>query len=295
MKYYLIFIFHFFYLISNSQSYHPLIRSNTYWDELHCDGTQICGFTGGDRYFFEGDTIFNSTKYNILRSYHILSYYGSPFCPPFFVDTTPYNSGIFMREDTISRKVYIYGPCDNNDCLLFDFSLNVGDSLISTYATDGDTLTVDSISMFTLNTGELRKIFYLSNQFYYIENIGGYQGIFYPLFPGIGFGEALWCINENNFNIYGSQCFYFTSITQTSENNTTIISLINKPESVEIKIKDKYKPGVIRIYNQIGQIVLTSKIYDNTVTIEKSKFKNGIYLVAYDYNNLTYYSKLIIE
>ncbi len=63
-----------------------------------------------------------------------------------------------MREDTIAKKVFIYEEwC--GDALLYDFSLDVNDTLLTVFSSP---LVVDSIRYVNLLNGEERKIFYFS-------------------------------------------------------------------------------------------------------------------------------------
>jgi hypothetical protein len=107
-----------------AQQYHPLIRPDTYWDVFNTDGSQLCWYSGGDRHFFEGDTIILGTSYKILRAYEIIHVNPGPFCPPYAVDPNLTSETFFMREDTADKKVYFFYSNENADVLLYDFSLD---------------------------------------------------------------------------------------------------------------------------------------------------------------------------
>ena len=144
-------------LFVHSQSYHRLIRTNTYWDEFHTD---VFCYSYIHRIFFTGnDTIIDGISYSILRQFPFESVNPSYLCPPFFIDNVSYPSFYSIREDTIARKVYIYASgFTPHDQLLYDFSLHVGDTLHSDY--NGlNTLVLASIDSIVLNNGEVRKKF----------------------------------------------------------------------------------------------------------------------------------------
>jgi len=94
-------------LILCAQPYHPLISENTYWDVLHGDAS-ICYYGSGSRYFFSGDTVISGVQYKKLQSYKLTNLNPGPFCAPFGVLHDPVLDEGFMREDTTTRKVYLY-------------------------------------------------------------------------------------------------------------------------------------------------------------------------------------------
>ena len=150
-----------------SQSYHQLIRPNTFWEVLHIDGSQLCQYSGGNSYFFDGDTVIQGMEYKKVLSYKIIHLNPGPFCPPYAIDPNIIVTSAFMREDTINKKVYVFDPFEN-DALLYDFSLSPGDTLKSFYPGQGLDLVVDSIQNLILLDGSDRQVFYLNNNEYYM-------------------------------------------------------------------------------------------------------------------------------
>ena len=227
-----------------AQNYFPLIKPNLVWQIPHGDGRQICGIIDGHHYFFQGDTIISGIQYKIIRANPIMQINSGPYCPPFAVDgSTDLISGAFIREDTIAKKVFIYDHGNNSDALLYDFNLTSGDTLFSDFAGAGATLTVDSVAAITLLNGAVRKIFYLNNSEYYIESIGGSQGLQFPIIQGIGFWEVPGCMSENNIQIWGTQCLGFVGVEEIKSNNPSIfpnpfddILSINSHNIVQSKI-----------------------------------------------------------
>src|SRR5436190_23698380 len=100
---------------SFGQNYHPLIRMNTYWDELHT-GPEICNLSSGQRNFFLGDTILGAYQYKVIHSFKIVNINDpGPFCPPFAVDPSVVQISSFMREDSAEQKVYVYDLSNHTD------------------------------------------------------------------------------------------------------------------------------------------------------------------------------------
>ncbi|MBK7964212.1 MAG: hypothetical protein IPK10_02065 [Bacteroidetes bacterium] len=198
---------------SFAQNYYPLIRPNLVWQILHGNGAYICDKKDGHQYFFQGDSIISGFTYQKIYFNPIISLIVNPYCPPFAVDgsSTAFYGGL-MKEDTISRKVFIYNYSINSEELLYDFNLVTGDTLNSNLPEV--LVIVDSVGLISLPNGGLRKIFYLDSGENYIESIGGSQGIQFQLYQGLGFWEIPICISENNIPIWGGQCFGTVGINE---------------------------------------------------------------------------------
>jgi len=240
------------------QGYKKLLREGTDWDIHHALGSEICMLSGGERLYVEGDTSVNGLDYKIIKFYPIISLVPIPYCPPFAIDTT--SGGIFsffMREDTILRRVYIMDHWNNEEEeLLYDFSLESGDTLHSQYAGQGSVLIVESIGDTTLLNGDTRGIWYLNSGEYYIESIGGSQGLCYPLIEGIGFWNIPLCITDYGEHLWGNECFGLVRI----EENQNGIHQIAYPNpfstttTIEYEI-DGYSTTQLSIYNTMGEMV----------------------------------------
>lgn len=131
-------------LFSQAQPYHKLIEPNKYWDLAFFSGGSVCNIDINQAYrnYFNGDTIMpNGLLYKKMYSYQMHPISPWIYCPPFYVDTSSFLTYLFIREDTVQRKVYTYV---NQDELAYDFNLNQGDTLFSYYAGGGVLQTVDS-------------------------------------------------------------------------------------------------------------------------------------------------------
>jgi len=240
------------------QDYNKLLREGTDWDIHHALGTEICMLSGGERLYFEGDTSVNGFDYKVVKFYPIISLVPIPYCPPFVIDTT--SGGIFsffMREDTILRRVYIMDHWNNEEEeLLYDFSLKSGDTLHSQYAGQGSVLTVISVGDTTLLNGDTRGIWYLNSGEYYIESIGGSQGLCYPLIEGIGFWNIPLCITDNGEHLWGNECFGLVRVEEY-QNGVHLIAYPN-PFTTSTTIEyEVYTRSNIQytVYNSVGEAV----------------------------------------
>jgi hypothetical protein len=258
------------------QNYHPLIRPNLYWQVLDGSGSQICFLTSGARYFFQGTTTVSGIQYNLIYENFIVQTNAGPFCPPFAVDSSStIFSGSLMREDTLAKKVFVYDQSTTSDALLYDFNLMAGDTLHSDYASQGSTLIVDSVSNVTLLDGSVRKIFYLNNNEYYIESIGGSQGIQFPLVQGIGFWEVPTCVSENSIQLWGSQCFGFVGIDEVNDNSLVQAHPNPFDNSLTITTKNN-EQSEITLYDMLSRKV-SEQTFKNSATINTNQLSKGIY------------------
>ena len=134
--------------------------------------------------------------------------------------------GQYLREE--NGKIYIYSELLQKDFVLYDFTLELGDTLttlnwdynnpnsdgtisVVDYAVDCpiDTLIVTDISTITLLDGkEYKKWIFNHGYFGYVESIGTLSGLFYELsqscmvVPGCYMGDHLVCASKNGKLLY---------------------------------------------------------------------------------------------
>jgi len=129
----------------------------------------------------------------------------------------------YLREDTVSKKVYYTNLNAEEIGLIYDFSLSVGDSVIveNYYAgyEENVLMVCDSIDFIEIN-GRTRKRFFLQTPGYWyydiwIEGVGSTSGLFYSGFVFAGFGGGgphLLCCSHNDTLIYMNPrfnaCYY---------------------------------------------------------------------------------------
>jgi hypothetical protein len=291
----------------NSQNYHPLIRSNTYWDVMIGHEWLPCMFFSGERCFFEGDTILDGLHYNIVRANPILSFGAGGFCPPYEVDGDSSYITAFMREDTIAKKVFIYEEwC--GDALLYDFSLDVNDTLLTVFSSP---LVVDSIRYVNLLNGEERKIFYFSGcnwmDLYYIEGIGGSTGLCYPLSIMIDYYIVAGCVVENNnplLNLgqkWGIDCYPYVGINELSKKHGVIVypnPVSGQELTIEFENTQHHSNIELRLYDAFGKEVHRRRIYtgQQDISLDVGHWPSGLYLVVvYSNGGAVGQCKVVVE
>ena len=156
-------------LVGSTQTYYPLPLDNAIWqDELHTSHAGL--FWHWYVRYPAGDTIINGYKYRQFltddQSFSI-SLQGDSSSNAY----TWYEYAI--RQDTQEKKVFVIPFFTNQEYLLYDFSLGIGDSLEGYLIT-----TVDSI---LVGDGSYRRRIHFGGEFL-IEGIGSTNG-FIPEVP----------------------------------------------------------------------------------------------------------------
>lgn len=144
-----IFLFSIFFVLSfntYSQAYKPLLDNLNEWHVTTC-------FSGclTDVYYTDGDTIVEGKNYKILDGFHYIS------------------RTFLLREEVNNKKVFLnkVAPGQNEEFLLYDFSLNEGDTFnmlnpYSPFPRDGGSFVLDSIIERPLADGNEYRHFYFS-------------------------------------------------------------------------------------------------------------------------------------
>lgn len=237
----------------------------------------ICKSTSSHKYI--GDTIINSYTYNVIKS----EYYRYPACSALVDFVMPIS---YIRDDSVNRKVYYYDVSNLKDTIMYDFSLQIGDTFRSPFFNETILFSIDSMQINTIwHKVYLFKKEYtggITMSFPIIEGIGGSLGffksiIFFPE-PSLTYGGIV-CYSVGNeikypYNVIGKSCAWpaFTNDLETEEG-----SLYFANNNLKINSDD----GELLIYNIQGQIVYNkSSLKVNDINL--SYLPTGIYVVKYN-------------
>ncbi len=205
-----------------------------------------------------------------------------------------WNTVFYARED--NRKWYFLMPNDSSELLMYDFSLETGDTFnIPTYynipipvVKHGDTV---------LENGETRKYLMLGLDPYYpynndlwIEGIGSVTcHLDLPCLYSymVDFVAVCLCASYNDdllFTVYPElNCYdtgYFVAKLNNIDNNDFKTTIYPNPAKSEINISSENIIKSIEIYNPLGQRVYQTKVNSKTKYIDVSFFTNGIYIIG---------------
>lgn len=264
-------------LSSIAQSYTPLLDNFNEWHFTTC-------FSGcpTDIYYTDGDTVVNGVDYKVLDGFHYIS------------------RSFLLTEDTLARTVSLTRVSSKIDTyLLYDFSLNVGDSIdiqnpISPFPATPGYFRVDSIQMRMLDDGNDYKHFYLSvinptagaSNAVWIEGVGSLSLINAPggLNDINGTGH-LSCFFKEGVGHYSNldsivSCDPTNFPSLINSFNGIEINLFPNPTSGDVYIAASESIDYVEIINLSGQVLETKQILSHfNAKIDMKYLKEGIYFI----------------
>lgn len=225
----------------------------------------------------------------------------------FFENDKPYIlcNGYLLREE--DNKIFLYSQSLNKDIVLYDFTLEVGDSLPAyikdfdgtTYS--DDTLVVTGISNVTLLDGKEYKKWTFDNGMEYVEGIGMYgghrNGNFFGLIQEIVVpchtGTHLVCVSKNGKLLYqmdeeemerlGAECLcdaenpkdlfptlwglQRTTFYHYTECSDSYSSLTASNEIVTVNDKPYLRFGKMFLREENNQVLIYSAAYDKDLVL----------------------------
>ncbi len=195
----------------------------------------------------------------------------------------------FIREDSTS-KVFYRSLLDSSERLLYDFNVQVGDTVIINNYGLPQSLIVDSIdSIFVYNKYMKRILF--QDQEIWIKGIGSMYGVLQSG-RGIltGSVDILLCYYEKDTlklsNQYFTGCYYNNVGIAETEKNEINITLYPNPivgtSAIVIEGNTDKENFVLDIYSIIGTKVRTIIINnENQAFIKKTDFSSGLYFYKF--------------
>lgn len=254
-----------------------MLSSPAEWHVTNCNSG-----CATDKYYTIGDTLINGFHYQFLDLFH-------------------YNKNFVIREDTVTRKIYMRLLADAppaKDYLLYDFSLQVGDSTSiqnpgSPYPQFAGTFKVDSIVMKPL-VNKNHRYFYLhaldtltanTKTTVWVEGVGSLCLINTPgAMPQVNGAGQLSCFFSDNSNEYKqldsiADC---TSIYPVGikELKKSTYNIIQNFDSKTVSITGFLESGInLSIYNIDGKMELQSENINSSSEIYIGSLSKGLLLL----------------
>ncbi|QAA80495.1 T9SS type A sorting domain-containing protein [Aequorivita sp. H23M31] len=270
----LFFLSIFFTFSCFSQDYKPLLDNFNEWQFTYC-------YTGclTDMYRTDGDTLVDGKAYKILDGYHYIS------------------RTFLLREEVESRKVYLNlaAASGNTEYLLYDFSLNVGDSIdiknpITPFPADGGFYKVDSIVPRPLVDGNEYRHFYLSptpsnpissTPAVWIEGVGSLSLINAPGgFPNINGVGILTCFFKNGELFFSKREDCESMILGTPQNALNDVIVTTNFKDGNCRIYNAEKISSLEVFDLNGRKLIALKSANQEeITVDFSKFPTGTYFI----------------
>ncbi|MFI5204640.1 MAG: T9SS type A sorting domain-containing protein [Flavobacteriales bacterium] len=262
--------------------YHPFPDSNATWNYYLDPNCMLMG-TVWEYYSvtYSGDTSINSQTYHKLTTPYIDAYF-SGLCSPvtFFVG---YRGAI--RQDTLVKKVFFVAPGDTTEELLYDFTLQVGDT-VQGYLTSppypNDTvISIDSV----LIGSSYRKRWFINSCYpiYLIEGIGSTYGLieYSPNCLPDAWTYSLTCFQQNGQTLYpntSTTCELITSVNPANENENKITVFPN-PSNGSVTVQFDQTIEIIQLTDLTGKIILNQKLNSQT-SFQIDHLLSGTYILT---------------
>ncbi len=280
-----------------SQDYFPIIEEGKTWNVLAVAASYpypwdtTCSTIS---YQLSGDTIIDAVTYKKMYS----SYEEIP---------ANWNLYSFIREDA-NKKVWLKDTMAEDEYLLYDFSINEGDSLlVGNY--EPVYLFVDSVTSIMVNE-TLRQKYWMSCKAQpdyretWIEGIGSNKGI---VWSGSAFITGGWywllCTTENGGSTYMNPNFntcYFLS-TSIAERESLKFNIYPNPANTWVAF-DYTLPlhetqGTIEITDNLGRTIHTIDItqQQGQYVLDTRNYKAGVYYYTLKCGTLQQSGKLIVN
>lgn len=281
--------------ISVAQQYHPMPTENVVWREYTREILGSSHSISRDfQYYMSGDTLISGKIYHKLyKSGRNYSYYWGG------KDSTDY-ADLYVgaiREDSVKR-VYLF---DTSEVLLYDFNLDIGDTITAMYGAVGNyTYIVDEIDSVSV-TGVFHKRFKIvygdpQAVLYLIEGVGASTGLlsqFYGSYSWAYISELI-CFKENNLDSYpdGVSCSLVDVIIPVQK-----IQIYPNPSKGLIYFRGPSMDSIsLSIYNLVGEIVYEKQNLDFYEAIDLRFLSKGVfYLKIQSENKLMTVEKIILE
>lgn len=268
MKAFLLFSFLCFAILANAQStvYHPFPITNAHWVYQYWnDNHQPTGWYGS--YDITGDTVISGINYKKISG-----------CDAFHGKC---NSG-GIRDS--NRVIYFRPDTSLQEFILYDFNLQVGDSIIHPFGgavCTNDTVVVWSIDSVLCSDG-YHKQFYLSSFATWIEGIGSRTYLLSPCdILCVSGDDALECMITDSGFSYPSgigSCIASVSTNLIMDNEISISPI---PSSEWIEVNSTNSFSVLRIINSLGQQLYRQNSVSKKQIVNINFLSSGIYFLQF--------------
>lgn len=265
--------------MAQSSFYHPFPTGAANWvyryyDDLHFPTTIFTPYS------LTGDTTISNISYKKVFKY------------------STYAGG--LRED--NKIIYFVPDTSQTEYLLYNFNLNIGDSIIHPYGgavCTNDTVIVWNVDSVIVSDGYHRRFWFNSNA-QWIEGIGA---VYYLLEPCnvlcVSGNDVLECISTDSSLNYPNG--YLSCVVSVTENGSLISQFDIKPNpfsiNTTVSIGTEYMNSMVLISDIFGKVVRTFNVSgQNEFLLKRDNLKPGIYLIQLiNSKGNTVSKKLIIE
>lgn len=272
--------------LGQTSIYHPFPTSNTSWRER---SNASSGFCSDYQDFITGDTIINGEVHTKVQRFGAQYQLIGGNCTDDIIATYNEYRGAY-RNDAVNKKILFIPANEISDTLLYDFNLNINDSLPASYLHNpliGMNSYVSQVDSMLIGMN-YHKRFWISsstgiNQYMYlVEGIGSDHGLLANIFPQFEDLENLLCVIQEGYTIYPDETTQCDLVTEIPSRPNPIIpvTLYPNPTSEYIKITfgNTTKDVDFEIYNLLGVKKLMVQNIGPDCNVNISNLDPGLYL-----------------
>jgi hypothetical protein len=296
----LLFLLSFIFRNSNGQQYYPFPTSNAFWlDGMSTGPNDDPGWCANFQHTITGDTVINSIAYHKLDKSVVYHFY--PFIGMCVFDSTIASSpnsyqGAF-REDSSLKKVYYIPANDSNEVLMYDFDLNVGDTMFTALTVGCWGFPVTSIDSVLVGSLYHKRYNTSSGFTSFIEGVGSTDGLFAAWCDFTEFSQSLICLNINNVGAFpsGSSCSPLLGIEKPGENNVLVqVSPNPSPGLIHLTFQNLSALKNIQIMNSIGKTLAEKNTRNSETDFDLSSYPKGVYFFKINCADKIFFQKMIL-
>ncbi|HRQ86346.1 MAG TPA: T9SS type A sorting domain-containing protein [Flavobacteriales bacterium] len=297
------------FLVSTSQVkaqynvYHPFPDSNAVWGMTSgCMDGQF-GSSAYIQNYYLGDTLIDDRPYKHIDEIYVITSSSGGCYPP-----SGLGSG-YLWDDAINRKVYWRSEFSNQDTLLYDFTLTLGDTFVSCINSCNMLWLVQSIDSILIGSNYRKRINFDQSEscasFSIIEGIGSTHGL--TMCPYIPFemGSILRCVNVDDSLLYNaalcpdlSPCGDLTSdVADIFQDLSNRVEIAQNPTSwfLRLDCDASLLPMEFSILDLTGKLIFRKEVIDVSTSISISSLARGVYLLRVQRNGALVVHKKIIK
>jgi len=276
--------------------YHPFPDSNATWN-IHALFFTYPPINDYYTILISGDTLINNIEYHKL----LIPYIQSARESGIYHTVAGYNGAI--RQDTVNKKVFIIPTDSITEQLLYDFDMQVGDTVkgyIENMLNQKDVVeSIDSV----LVDNSFRKRWKINSIYniFFIEGVGSTYGLI-EYSPGSVIDApdfSITCFSQNGVTIYPdtvTNCEIITSVHSVKTGNYPI-KIYPNPSKVSFTIETDntlcFKEFLV--IDRYGKILIREPFKDTSMVNIKD-LQPGFYIVKIiDNNDLTTNIKIVVN
>ena len=279
---------------------------SAYWKTNHSnviclDSFGLNALCWEKQYFLQNDTIIQNVDYNkIFCNGRTRNNNGS---------WTYFDEGYIgaTRYENETKKVYFRPVESSEEYLLYDFDLNIGDTLPTSYVYDPEfagIITIDFIDTVII-AGDSIKRFHMDEAGfggeYIINGIGSSLGLLEEISPYFEHSYTLLCFENLETSITypeSGNCTLITDINDSYFEKSINVTLFPNPTKGRLSLNINEISNIkyeIQIIDLLGKVLYKLNSNENTSELNLEHFQSGMYILLVTNENRIISRKKIIK